>query len=60
MGFLSGLQCDRCGARVMYHEESSTVPKWLLERRGRRNGWSSGKRVLCPRCRRETSNGRRP
>lgn len=49
----SGYFCDKCGNSVVF---SKTTDEWIpskthLVRIARKNGWSIGKRVLCPKCR---------
>ncbi len=51
--FFSGYYCDKCGTTIDYKRESN---KWLPGKKhlvawARKDGWSVGKRVLCPKCR---------
>lgn len=55
--FFSGYFCDKCGTAIEYRRTSD---KWLPSKThliawARKDGWSIGKSVLCPRCR----NGKR-
>lgn len=49
----NGYFCDKCGIAVEYKQP---VNKWLPSKTdlihfAREDGWSIGKRVLCPDCR---------
>lgn len=51
----SGYFCDKCGKADEYIRD---VDKWIpnktfLIRFARQNGWSVGKKVLCPDCRKK-------
>lgn len=51
--FHSGYFCDKCGLTIDYKRKNN---EWLpgkthLIAWARRDGWSIGKVVLCPRCR---------
>lgn len=55
MAFYSGYYCDKCGVATEYRRTSD---KWLpskthLVRWARESGWSIGKQVLCPNCRKK-------
>lgn len=54
MGLYSGYVCDKCGNSVSYG--TAGIPEFLpgkssLIALARRDGWTVGKRVLCPSCR---------
>lgn len=51
MGFVTGVMCDKCRA-VEYSDREKTMPTWLLTSKARRRGWTVGKKVLCPKCKR--------
>lgn len=49
----SGYYCDKCGTAFEYKANNN---EWLPNKtylvvRARENGWSVGKRILCPKCR---------
>ena len=53
--FYSGYSCDKCGKAIEYRREPK---EWLpskvyLVEYARKNGWSVGKKVLCPDCRKK-------
>lgn len=53
--FYSGYSCDKCGKAIEYRREPK---EWLpskiyLVEYARQNGWSVGKKVLCPECRKK-------
>ena len=48
----SGYSCDNCGVAGEYNksiDEWLPSKKWLIKF-ARENGWSVGKQILCPRC----------
>lgn len=51
MGFFSGYRCDQCGV-MEYYDTGTKAPfkKIPLVDGARRNGWSVGKEILCPNC----------
>lgn len=51
--FYSGYFCDKCGDAIEYKRATNA---WLPSKThlvafAREEGWSVGKRVLCPKCR---------
>ena len=48
--FATIIFCDKCGIGLQF---SSIEPKWFVIKKARENGWSVGKRHLCPECRGE-------
>lgn len=51
---ISGYYCDECGDQITYEKTSK---EWLpskmqLIRFARKRGWTVGKYILCPDCRR--------
>jgi hypothetical protein len=45
----AGAMCDKCGKSVEYNHVGKThIRRWLRE-----EGWSFGKRDLCPNCRKK-------
>lgn len=55
--FYTGYYCDKCGIAIEYRREiKSWLPsKTYLVEWARNKGWSIGKRVLCPNCRKTVS-----
>lgn len=56
MGLYSGYMCDKCGNSVSYGTAGVTefLPgKSSLIALARRDGWTVGKQVLCPTCKRK-------
>lgn len=57
MGLYSGYCCDKCGAAAEYRRSAN---EWLPSKTyiitwARKSGWSVGKSVLCPECKRRKS-----
>jgi len=53
MGLYSGISCDKCG----YAKEwFSIIGGTHLKRWMREEGWSIGKQILCPNCRKARRN----
>ncbi|MEY8517218.1 hypothetical protein AALC25_09870 [Lachnospiraceae bacterium 29-84] len=53
--FYSGYSCDKCGKAIEYRREPK---EWLpskvyLVEYARQAGWSVGKKVLCPDCKKK-------
>ena len=48
--FATSIFCDKCGCGLQF---SSIEPKWFVVKKAREDGWSVGKRHLCPECRSE-------
>ena len=41
------IDCDKCDCRVVWHTH---IGKLLAKKWARENGWTCGKRDLCPKC----------
>lgn len=49
MAVYAVIECDRCGEKIWYNHIGKThILRWSRE-----NGWSIGKKHLCPYCRKE-------
>lgn len=59
MPFIRGVQCDECGARAMYDDTGRSITKNCLKDWLRENGWTFGKRILCPLCKTSKKRGGR-
>lgn len=46
--FETSISCDRCGYGFSY---PNIEPKWFMTKVAREEGWSVGKKHLCPNCR---------
>ena len=58
MPLYSGYFCDVCGIAIEYKRSPS---EWLpsktyIVKWARKDGWSIGKKVLCPECRKRWKN----
>lgn len=51
--FYVEVMCDKCGETTA--NCSRHVPKWLLVKIARENGWTMGKKHLCPKCKKKKS-----
>lgn len=50
----SGYFCDKCGEAVEFRrqvEEGKIPSKTIMISHARMSGWSVGKKILCPECR---------
>jgi len=51
MGFITGVQCDKCGKRMFWNV---VWAKKYLVKFSREKGWSIGKeKIHCPECKNE-------
>lgn len=58
MPLVSGYECDKCGKYEMYIGNDYTIPSKIhLINLLRRDGWTYGKKVLCPKCKRGAKDG---
>jgi len=48
--FISGAKCDKCSA---FNYAKSIQTKKMLTASLRKEGWSIGKRTICPKCKPE-------
>lgn len=55
MGFFTGAKCDKCGQGIAFVGVSAEkyITKWV-----RSQGWTVGKQVLCPKCKRGNKNAK--
>ena len=51
----SGYKCDKCGKERLYYGNMDEMmeSKTRLIWHARKNGWSVGKKILCPECRKK-------
>jgi hypothetical protein len=49
-----GFYCDECGVgyEMSYSPNDPLPTKYMIFRRAREKGFTVGKRILCPKCRR--------
>lgn len=54
MSVFTVIECDKCGSRIVFNRH---VPKYRAIDLTRRDGWTSGKRDLCPECKSKKHRG---
>ena len=57
MSFFLGHRCDVCGTTYEYPWNVNTNSKKVLMKWVREDGWSFGKRDLCPSCKKYAHRG---
>lgn len=50
MPYFVGAHCDKCGKDIAWFD---LCTKYIMNYRLRRAGWTVGKQILCPNCRRK-------